>query len=142
LSDSICTGLQLANFLQDVANDYSRGRIYLPQTTWHQFGYDESCFEQRVCDQRWRGMMKYESTRASELLEAGSPLADRVSRELRFQLQLFVRGGLTILAEIERADYDVWTRRPRVSKLTKGKLVASTWLSNRFGGRKRRRNHG
>ena len=31
LSDSICTGLQLANFWQDVASDWDRGRIYLPQ---------------------------------------------------------------------------------------------------------------
>lgn len=130
LSDSICTGLQLANFLQDVANDYQRGRIYIPQTTWQQFGYDEDCFGRRVCDDRWRAMMKHECTRAYELLEAGWPLVDRVSRELRFQVGLFIRGGLAILKEIARVDYDVWARRPTVGRLTKAKLVASTWLSN------------
>ena len=142
LSDSICTGLQLANFLQDVAEDHGRGRIYLPQTTWHQFGYDERCFEQRLCDQRWRAMLEHECRRATALLDGGRPLLERVSRELRFQVELFIRGGLAILAEIERADYDVWSRRPAVSKLTKARLVASTWLSSRLATRARKRNHG
>ncbi|MBP87647.1 MAG: squalene synthase HpnC [Planctomycetaceae bacterium] len=142
LSDSICTGLQLANFLQDIANDYERGRIYLPQTTWDKFGYDEGCFAERVCDQRWRAMMQDECTRASELLGAGWPLVDCVSRDLRFQVELFVRGGLAILKEIERAEYDVWTRRPTVGKLTKANLVASTWLSKWLGVRTRKQNHG
>ena len=30
-SDSICTGLQLANFWQDVARDFDIGRVYLPR---------------------------------------------------------------------------------------------------------------
>src|SRR5262249_5390131 len=33
LADSICTGLQLANFCQDVARDWAKGRIYLPCET-------------------------------------------------------------------------------------------------------------
>ena len=44
LSDSICTGLQLANFCQDVARDWDRGRIYLPQADCRRFGYDEAVF--------------------------------------------------------------------------------------------------
>lgn len=129
LSDSICTGLQLANFLQDVSNDYERGRIYLPQTTWQRFGYDEQDFEKHVYDDRWCVMMQHECSRASELLGAGWPLVERVSRELRFQVELFLRGGLAILKEIERVEYNVWERRPKVSRVTKMRLVARTWLS-------------
>ncbi|MFN7768008.1 MAG: squalene synthase HpnC, partial [Planctomycetaceae bacterium] len=37
-SDSICTGLQLANFWQDVARDFDIGRIYLPREDRERFG--------------------------------------------------------------------------------------------------------
>ena len=34
LSDKVCTGLQLANFWQDVVEDWERGRQYLPAERW------------------------------------------------------------------------------------------------------------
>ncbi len=37
-SDAICTGLQLANFWQDVAIDAAKGRIYLPEEDLARFG--------------------------------------------------------------------------------------------------------
>ena len=43
LSDSICTGLQLANFWQDVARDYEMGRVYLPTAEQNRFGYTPRC---------------------------------------------------------------------------------------------------
>jgi len=140
LSDSICTGLQLTNFLQDVANDYERGRIYLPQTSWQRFRYDERDFEKHIYDDRWCSMIAHECSRAGEFLESGWPLIERASRELRFQVELFLRGGFAVLKAIERAKYDVWNRRPIVSRLTKMSIVTRTWLSQQkpvtFAGRK------
>ena len=43
-SDSICTGLQLANFCQDVARDFAIGRIYLPRADYERFGYHREDF--------------------------------------------------------------------------------------------------
>ena len=57
LSDSICTGLQLANFCQDVARDWDRGRIYLPQADCRRFGYDEACFARRECNEAFRRLL-------------------------------------------------------------------------------------
>ena len=42
LSDQICTGLQLANFWQDVAVDLERDRIYIPADSMRQFGVTEA----------------------------------------------------------------------------------------------------
>ena len=50
LSDSICTGLQLANFWQDVARDYEMGRVYLPAAEQSRFGYTPEMLARR--DQR------------------------------------------------------------------------------------------
>lgn len=142
LSDSVCTGLQLANFLQDVAEDFERGRIYLPRTSCSEFGYTDECFRQRIVDDRWRSLMRSEVVLATEYLHQGWPLVGQLPKDLRFQVDLFVRGGLAILQAIRHVDYDVWTARPTVGKLTQLKLAASSWLSQRVVGRPTARKHG
>ena len=133
LSDCICTGLQLANFCQDVARDYDAGRIYLCQESCRQFGYDESMFRSRSANEAFRNLLAFESARARAFLHEGTPLVGRVPRRLRFQIQLYIRGGLAVLDEIVRADYDVWSRRPTVGRWSKLRLLASSGWST-WGG--------
>lgn len=119
LADSICTGLQLANFCQDVANDFDRGRIYLPQAECRRAGYCEPSFSERKYNQAFLALMKNEVDRAEGLLIAGLPLVNIVPKELKLDISLFIHGGLAILQAIRRRNYDVWTSRPRVSKMEK-----------------------
>ena len=62
------------------------------------------------------------------MLARGRPLINQVSRDLRLPLQLFIAGGQAILAAIRRNRYDVWSRRPTVSGLTKLRLAATAYL--------------
>lgn len=78
LSDAICTGLQLANFWQDVAIDWTKGRVYLPQDDLARHGVAESQIAEGRCDDRWRELMRFECARARELLVRGRPLAARL----------------------------------------------------------------
>lgn len=128
LSDSICTGLQLANFWQDVRRDYECGRIYIPQEICRQHNWNESRFAAGKCDPEFRALLESLVTEASALLAAGRPLVRRVSPNLRLPVQLFIAGGEAILAAIQRNRYDVWSRRPTVSRLTKLRLVATAYL--------------
>jgi squalene synthase HpnC len=131
LSDSICTGLQLANFWQDVARDWEIGRVYLPQESCRSAGYSAEMFERREFNAEFRALMAGEVERAEQYLRAGEPLVERVGRELAIDVALFIRGGLAILAVIRRLDYNVWRRRPEVSKLAKLKLLAQAWVETR-----------
>ena len=133
LSDSICTGLQLANFWQDVAEDWDRGRIYLPLADCRRFGYDESMFARREHNEALRRLLAAEVSEAEGWLRRGLPLVGMVPRWLRLEVALFIHGGLAILAAIRRQDYDVWSRRPVVSKLEKVRLVARCWWGLRRG---------
>jgi len=126
-ADSICTGLQLANFCQDVAGDWDRGRIYLPQADCRRFGYTEAMFARRECNEAFRRLMTAEVDRAEGFLLAGLPLANMMPRELRLDTALFIHGGLAILQAIRRRNYDVWTRRPTVSKMEKLRLFVNCW---------------
>ena len=59
--------------------------------------------------------MAFEVSRTRQFFADGLPLLPLVSGRLRFDLRLFTLGGLAALKSIERAYYDVLTRRPRVS---------------------------
>ena len=127
LADSICTGLQLANFWQDVASDWDRGRIYLPSAHCQRFGYDESRFARREFNESFRRLLAAEVAEAEGWLRRGLPLVGKVPGELRVDVSLFIHGGLAILESIRRQNYDVWSRRPVVSQSEKLRLLARCW---------------
>lgn len=116
LSDSICTGLQLANFWQDVARDYDIGRVYLPAEDRERFGYTREDLQGRVTNNAFLELLRFEVDRARQFLTAGLPLADRMPGRLRIDIDLFARGGLKVLDRIEAIGYRVWDTRPVVKK--------------------------
>jgi squalene synthase HpnC len=127
-SDSICTGLQLANFWQDVSGDFARGRIYIPQEICRRHGWDQSHFAAGKCDTPFRAILEGLVADAEARLSAGQPLIERVGRDLTVPVQLFIAGGRAVLAEIRRNRYDVWSRRPTVGRLTKLWLLGTALL--------------
>jgi len=129
LSDSICTGLQLANFWQDVARDYQRGRIYVPQENCRTAGWDESRFAAGRFDRAFAEMLEPLVMQTEEFFSAGEPLVHRVQPGLRLPVRLFVAGGRAVLAAIRRSGYDVWSRRPTVGRWTKLRLLAAALLT-------------
>jgi squalene synthase HpnC len=124
LSDYTCTALQLANFWQDVAVDYGKGRIYLPLEDLGRFGVSESDIANRRSTPAFVDMMKFEVARARDWFHKGLPLTKMVDKQLAIDIDLFGRGGLEILNAIERQGYDVLARRPAISKPRKLWLVA------------------
>ncbi len=130
LSDEICTGLQLANFWQDVARDHAIGRVYLPEEDRHRFVYTDADFAQRTFTPQFRELLRYEVERTKEFFVRGERLLDTLPRRARVDVELFLRGGEAILKAIEDLNYDVWTRRPTVSKGQKARLLINAILSS------------
>jgi len=122
-SDSICTGLQLANFWQDVQRDKSIGRCYIPQDVAQWFGIDLTDLHD---SSDFRRMMKVLVADARDRFDAGRPLVESVSKKLRADLSLILRGGLAILDAIERIQYNVLEKRPVLSRWTKLRLLLQT----------------
>jgi len=128
LADYTCTALQLANFWQDVAVDYDKGRIYLPLKSLATFGVTEDDIAKRRATPQFRSLMAFEVSRARDWFQRGLPLASKVDRHLAIDIELFSRGGMAILDAIQRQNYDVLTRRPVISKARKLWLVARATL--------------
>ena len=113
-SDAICSALQLINFLQDVAIDLQKGRIYVPQDDLERFGVTPSALASGLLDARWHALMAFEIARARALILSGSPLAKRLPGRIGWELRLVVQGGLRILDRIAACDDDVFARRPQL----------------------------
>jgi squalene synthase HpnC len=123
LSDHVCTALQLANFWQDVARDFAIGRVYLPEEDQRRFGYTQEDLRGHRFTPAFAALLRFEVERARDLFYRGWPLVDRVPADLRPDIELFIRGGLGILRKIEQAGYNVWARRPVLSKWEKAALL-------------------
>lgn len=125
-SDSICTGLQLANFWQDVRRDFDIGRIYLPREDYERFGYQRGDFNGRVTNRAFLDLMRFEVERARGFLREGLPLVDSLPRWLQVDIDLFARGGLRILERIEEIGYRVWQTRPKLTKFDMLRLFSAS----------------
>lgn len=134
LSDFTCTALQLANFWQDVGEDYARDRIYFPQEDMRRFGVEETTIATGKFTPQFRELMRYEVETAREMMRQGLPLIGMVDRDLAIDLDLFSRGGLEILRAIGEQDYNVLRARPTISKTRKAALLVRA-LTGKFLGR-------
>lgn len=122
MSDSVCTGLQLVNFIQDPPRDLALGRVYLPQEDMRRFG---------VADRDLAGpltgpvaeLLGFEAERARSLLERGLPLRAALGGRPGLSVALYARGGLAALGAVERAGWDVFTSRPASTRWTFAQLA-------------------
>jgi phytoene synthase len=120
-SDAICTALQLINFWQDVAIDWGKQRIYLPQDDMTRFGIDAATLDALVRGrarpgEAWRALMAFEVQRARAMMREGAPLARALPGRIGWELRLIVLGGLRILERIEAVGYDVFSHRPTLGR--------------------------
>lgn len=111
-SDAICSALQLINFWQDVAVDWQKDRVYLPQDTLARFGVTEQQIARADSGGRWPEMIAYEVERARQMIKSGAPLALRLPGRIGLELRLVVQGGLRILEKIDAVQGDVFRHRP------------------------------
>ncbi|MEY3200748.1 MAG: hypothetical protein RIR70_298 [Pseudomonadota bacterium] len=116
-SDAICSALQIINFLQDVAIDWQKNRVYLPQKELAEFRVTEEEIRDCRLDSNWPLLMHFQITRARLMMMQGAPLARALPGRLGWELRLVVLGGLRILEKIEAADHDVFLARPTLKAL-------------------------
>ncbi len=129
LSDEICTGLQLANFYQDVVTDWvDRGRRYLPADAMERFGVTDEQIAARRFNENFRSMMQFLVEDARARLRRGSRIVELVEGDLASTLRLFTKGGLAILDAIEAQGFDTLASRPVVSKSAKLRLLGGALL--------------
>lgn len=115
-SDALCSSLQLINFLQDIALDYAKGRIYLPQDELAAYHVSEGQIAAGDSRGLWYALMQKQIERARKLLQAGAPLGRALKGRVGLELRLTIRGGETILRKLHADPACVFHRRPVLTR--------------------------
>lgn len=116
-ADAICAALQIINFLQDIAIDFAKGRIYLPQDELAQYGISEQQIGQGNASGLWWPFMKFQIERARKMLQAGAPLGKALPGRIGLELRLIVMGGERILYKLHQTQGNVFQHRPVLKAL-------------------------
>jgi hydroxysqualene synthase len=112
-SDAVCTALQLTNFWQDFAIDWSRGRLYVPEEIWRAHNADIVSLDAKHMTSHWKAALADCGSRTAALFELGRPVCDGVSGRLRYELRATWLGGTRILDRLAGIGYDVFqSERP------------------------------
>ena len=115
-SDCICSALQLVNFWQDVAVDWKKQRIYIPQADLPRFRISEADIAAGRWSANWAALMDFQIDRTRELMLRGTPLVHALPGRLGWEIRLTVQGGLRILERLRRVRGNVFQHRPRLGK--------------------------
>ena len=106
-SDEVCSGLQVLEHLQDVAEDAAMGRVYLPADDMERFGVTADDLQAPVAAAGLRGLVAYEASRARAMLGSGRGLVASLKGSARLAVAGFVAGGLAGLDALEAAGFEV-----------------------------------
>lgn len=114
-SDCVCSALQLINFWQDVAIDWQKARIYLPQEDLIRFGVSEEQIGAGRMDTKMRDLLAFQVARTRALLYEGRPLGRRLPGRIGLEIRTIAAAGDRVLKKIEAVNYDVFNARPKLS---------------------------
>jgi phytoene synthase len=125
--------LQLTNILRDVSEDASLGRTYLPSQDLERFSYAPDDLRAQVLDDRFRSLMKFQVDRARSYYVRAEQLFSYLEPPGRpiLRAMLDIYGGL--LQEIERRDFDVFSRRVSIAKWRKLWFAGRAILHQKLG---------
>lgn len=123
--------LQLTNILRDVAEDWERGRLYLPLEELHAYGLTEEDVAHKRADERWRAFMQFQIERTRRLYAEAWPGIAMIAKDGRFSTAAAAGLYGAILRKIEEQDYDVFTRRAYVSGWSKLARLPGLWWRTR-----------
>jgi squalene synthase HpnC len=128
-SDAVCTGLQLVEHWQDVAEDFAAGRIYLPGEDLEKFGCLESDLAATTANDALRKLLHFESERAHGLLDQGVSLVGSLRGRARLAVCGFVAGGRAALDAVARTSYDTLGGAPKPLRRDFARRFATTWFA-------------
>jgi 15-cis-phytoene synthase len=129
--------LQLTNIIRDVATDLRRGRVYIPVEDLARFDVSDAdlhhCTLKGVVTDKVARLLQFECARAREYYQRAARRLPRA--DTRSLVAAEIMGGIYygILQRIERAGYDVFSRRIRVPRPQRALTALRIWSMNALG---------
>jgi 15-cis-phytoene synthase len=124
LAEKCGVAFQLTNILRDIREDAARGRVYLPAEDLERFGVSVRDLSEGRRTAEFRKLMQFEAARAQAYYDESRPLLDLVHLRSRRSLWALIAIYSRLLERIVSSDYDVFSRRVRLTALEKSCIVA------------------
>jgi phytoene synthase len=124
-AEALGIALQLINIMRDVDEDWSLGRVYIPQDELASFGVSEADIAAGRCTSAWQALMAYQAARARSYLQEGRTLLPYLDRRSAACVRAFANLYEATLERIERSGFEVFGGLPRLSPLTKLRIVGT-----------------
>ncbi|HLI83780.1 MAG TPA: phytoene/squalene synthase family protein [Bryobacteraceae bacterium] len=131
LAEKCGVAFQLTNILRDIKEDAGMGRIYLPREDLERFGVSEKDLSAGNLSEPFLRLMRFEAARARAYYEESMPLLDLVHPRSRPSLWALIAIYSRLLDRIEAVNYDVFTRRVRLSAVEKSCILARAALGRK-----------
>lgn len=119
--------LQLTNILRDLGKDAEQGRIYLPQEDLLRFNYSETKLYNKISDENFKQLMKYEVERAKNYFDKATQSLDLDDKKTMFAARAMQHIYYRMLERIVRSDYDVLNNEIKVKKIEKVGIALGVW---------------
>ncbi|HEX9250600.1 MAG TPA: squalene synthase HpnC [Ignavibacteriaceae bacterium] len=134
-SDKICTALQLTNFYQDTIIDIEKGRNYYPQDEMKMYNVTQKMFELKKNNPNIKVLVKHNVERTQTLFDEGKSLLKYLDGRFKIEIKWTIAGGEKILDKIRKNNYDVFTNRPKLSKMDFTLLLVKSFFNARISKR-------
>ena len=121
-------GMQLTNIIRDVAEDYRRGRIYIPEEDRNRFDCDFAEIDSSGINGQFKELMDFEARRAREHFENGKQLFSFLSPRTRACPAGLYGVYSNLLKKMEKSGWDIWDSRTRLSTVRKLSSVLGQWF--------------
>ena len=123
--------MQLTNIIRDVREDWSMGRVYLPQDEMARFGYTEEQLGAGVHNDAFVELLRFQGQRAREYFRSGFRLLPYLSRRSRACPAALGAIYSRVLDRIEESGYDVLSeQRIALSGGEKARIAARAWAAS------------
>ena len=133
LAEKCGIAFQLTNILRDVREDAGLGRLYLPLEDLRRFGVSEAEALGGKLTPPLHDLMRFEAGRARACYTESRPLLDLIHAPSRPSLWALIEIYSRLLERIEDRNYDVFSKRVRLSAFEKTSIVAQALWQRRFG---------
>jgi len=127
-AEKLGIAFQLANFIRDVGEDLDRGRVYLPMTELEAHGVNRQMLEARVTTPQIKSALKEQIQRVRRLQNESTAGIKLLTPGARQCIQAASQLYCGIVDEVEKIDYQIFTKRAKTSNWRRTKVALPAYL--------------
>jgi phytoene synthase len=130
-AEKLGTAFQLANFIRDIGEDLTRGRVYLPVTELQSHGVTREMLEERIVTPQIKNALKEQIQRVRSLQAEAKPGINLLSAESRACIEAASELYCGIVDEVEKIDYEIFNQRAKTSNWRRLKVALPAYIKAR-----------